>query len=419
MALPVRNVCPRRGDESGGSPCATLPENENDSTKDKIFVKWKKWTIVLKSSYYRLFLHCSILEKGKKHGIVPDMPTPTADFSYELPHERIAQTPVHPRDSAKLLTLNTRTGAQAHKVFADIVDDLRKGDVLVFNSTKVFRARLVNHDRSVEIFVLGVHEGSVEALIRPGKKFAVGSTISVFGTPFVVESKADDGVVKLTTNMTVAEMFAFCEAHGEIPTPPYVEGKGIAEEEYQTVYAQERGSVAAPTAGLHFTPELVERLKAKGVQCEYVLLHVGLGTFRPVQSTYVEDHTMHAEWGELTAEVAERINQAKREGRRIIAVGTTTVRLLEAVAQDHAAMHRDPALDGALLPYTGMLNIFIRPGFRFRIIDGMITNFHLPQSTLLMLVCAFGGKEQVFAAYAEAIKRNYRFFSFGDAMFLF
>lgn len=350
------------------------------------------------------------------------MPTPVSEFDYALPEELIAQHPAEPRDSSRLLQLNRQTGEVTHGVFGDIVDQLYAGDVLVFNATKVFKARLFNANRSEEMFVLKIGEGSAEVFLRPGKRFPVGAGFKpapcaernglkpfpASSHVFEVVKKERDGVVHVKTGMTAQEMFAFCEEHGEIPTPPYVDGKGITDTQYQTVYAKESGSVAAPTAGLHFTPEIIEQLRAKGVQIEEVILHVGMGTFRPVQSEFIEDHLMHAETVELTEQVAERLRQAKQEGRRIIAVGTTTTRLLEGIV----------ATKGELVPFAGDLNIFITPGFTFKVIDGLLTNFHLPKSTLLMLVSAFAGKNNVLSAYHQAIEHHYRFFSFGDAMLI-
>ncbi len=336
------------------------------------------------------------------------MPTPVSTFDYFLPEELIAQHPAEPRDSSRLLVLERFSGVRKHQVFTDILDELKAGDVLVFNATKVFRARLVSEDGKIEVFVLRIGEGEVEALVRPGKKFPVGSTIALFAHAFEIIEKQEDGVVRIKTNLSAEDMFAFCEKHGEIPTPPYVESKNISDEQYQTVYAKEIGSVAAPTAGLHFTPELLQRIRAKGVQIEEVILHVGIGTFRPVQSEFIEDHVMHAEMVELRKDVAERLRQAKQEGRRIIAVGTTTTRLLEGIA----------TTQGSLIAYAGNLNVFITPGYAFKVIDGLITNFHLPKSTLLMLVSAFASKEYVLAAYKEAVEQRYRFFSFGDAMLI-
>lgn len=331
------------------------------------------------------------------------MATPISQFDYDLPSEYIAQQSAEPRDSAKLMLLDRVTGAREHRVFRDIVDELRAGDVLVFNVSKVFRARLVT--TAFEVFVLAVRDGEVDALVKPGKK--VKEAVEVFGKTFPLVRRTDDGVFTFATGMTAAEMFVFCDAHGQIPTPPYV--GGVDEDaQYQTVYAREVGSVAAPTAGFHFTPELLARLRAKGVQTEEVVLHVGIGTFRPVQTETLEEHTMHSEWVSLPTDVAERLNAAKAEGRRVIAVGTTTVRVLEGVT----------AKLGRLAAYEGALNVFITPGFSFQVIDGLITNFHLPKSTLLVLIAAFAGRERVLTAYEEAKQRGYRFFSFGDAMFL-
>ena len=242
-------------------------------------------------------------------------------------------------------------------------------------------------------------------LLRPGRKFVVGADLPLPGTS--VKAKQADGVVTIVTGRTVAEMLDYCANHGVIPTPPYM-AQGVDEVAYQTVYAKEVGSVAAPTAGLHFTPELIAKLKTKGIQTEYVTLHVGLGTFRPVQVETLEEHQMHGELVSVDEETVKRLKQAKKEGRRVIAVGTTTVRVLEGVT----------AKFGELQAYSGEINMFITPGFEFKVIDGLITNFHLPKSTLLVLVSALAGRERVLAAYELAKKLGYRFFSFGDAMFI-
>lgn len=328
-------------------------------------------------------------------------------FDYELPESFIAQRSVEPRDSSKLMVVDRATGELEHRHFYDIVDLLRSGDVLVFNTSKVFKARLVDH--GIEVFLLKITDGEVECLIKPGRKFKDGDTLSIFGHDFLIAQTVHKGIRVLQTDMTAAEMIAFCDQHGQVPTPPYVKAASSIEEDYQTVYAKEVGSVAAPTAGFHFTNELLEKIKAKGVQIEYVVLHVGIGTFRPVQVDTLEEHTMHSEWVSVSAEVAERLNHAKSEGRRVIAVGTTTTRVLEGVASAH---------DGKLVAYEGDVNMFITPGYEFKIIDGLITNFHLPKSTLLVLVSALAGREHILAAYEEAKKHNYRFFSFGDAMFI-
>lgn len=338
-------------------------------------------------------------------------------FDYDLPPEYIAQTPTEPRDASKLLVMDRATGVTSHRIFRDIVDLLRPGDVVVFNTSKVFKARIVQD--GVEIFVLRMRDGEADVLLRPGKKFAVGSL--VFGK-FEVQKKHEDGIVTVTTNMTIDEMLAYCDAHGTVPTPPYVT-TNIEEARYQTVYAKCTGSVAAPTAGLHFTPELLERIRAKGVAIEKVTLHVGIGTFRPVQAATLEEHVMHSEWVEIDDATAARIVAAKSEHRRVIAVGTTTVRVLEVVAKsdDRSSRGYEGSKErgkSGLRGYSGEVNLFITPGFQFEIIDGLVTNFHLPKSTLLVLVSAFAGRDHVLAAYDVAKRQDYRFFSFGDAMFI-
>ncbi len=372
-------------------------------------------------------------------------------FNYDLPESFIAQRSVEPRDHSKLMVLSrfpsvTRRGVGGgpvagqveHRHFFDIPDLLKPGDVLVFNTSKVFKARLV--EGGVEIFVLRITNDRIECLLKPGKKFPVGSRAKMHDRTFLTESKSNDGLVTMRTGLTAVEMMQLCDDHGQIPIPPYIKQKsspptmeGLGEariDHYQTIYAKEVGSVAAPTAGFHFTDELLEKIKAKGVQIEYVVLHVGIGTFRPVQVDTLEEHKMHSEWVSVPADVATRINDAKREGRRIIAVGTTTTRVLEAVAslpssfavaQDkHGEARRGSHIASvhALQAYEGDVNMFITPGYEFKIIDGLITNFHLPKSTLLVLVSALAGREAILAAYEEAKKNHYRFFSFGDAMFI-
>ncbi|MEK7632795.1 MAG: tRNA preQ1(34) S-adenosylmethionine ribosyltransferase-isomerase QueA [Patescibacteria group bacterium] len=335
------------------------------------------------------------------------MPTPVADFSYDLPEELIAQVPIEPRDASRLLVLDRNSGEIRHRDrFAEILDELNAGDVLVFNVSKVFKARL--QIDGFEVFVLKVRDGEIDVLIRGSRKLGIGSAITVETTRWVVSNKTTDGIVTLKSSMTAGEMFAFCESAGSVPTPPYVTTELADPDRYQTVYARSTGSVAAPTAGLHFTPELIDRARAKGVQIEEVTLHVGIGTFRPVQTDHIEDHVMHAEFVEIDELTAQRIRSAKSEGCRVIAVGTTTVRVLEGVV----------ATIGELAAYSGEVNMFITPGFQFQIVDGLITNFHLPKSTLLMLVSAFADREHILAAYKEAIDHRYRFFSFGDAMFI-
>lgn len=346
------------------------------------------------------------------------MATPVSLFDYDLPESFIAQHSVEPRDQSKLMLVARRTGQTAHTIFADIVDQLLPGDVLVFNTSKVFKARLI--DGGVEMFILKILDQRLECLLKPGKKFPVGATLKMFGQDFVVEEKFEDGVVTMKTSVSAVDMLAFCDAHGQIPTPPYVK-QTATDKEYQTVYAKQVGSVAAPTAGFHFTDELLEKIRAKGVQIEEVVLHVGIGTFRPVQVDNIEEHRMHSEWVSVSADTADRINVAKREGRRVIAVGTTTTRVLEGLASQGARIPlRSGRTEGGSLlsAFEGELNIFITPGYDFKVIDGLITNFHLPKSTLLMLVSAFAGREHVLTAYEEAKQKGYRFFSFGDAMFI-
>lgn len=334
------------------------------------------------------------------------MATPISQFSYDLPPSFIAQAPIEPRDHSRLMLLDRTTGQAEDKHFFDLLDELRAGDVLVFNTSKVFKARLV--DGGVELFLLKITDGGAEALIKPGKKFPAGSTLSVFGHDFVIATESPQGIRQIKTNMSAVEMFAFCEKHGKVPTPPYVKEDASLDAKYQNVYAKQTGSVAAPTAGFHFTTELLEKIKAKGVQIEEVVLHVGIGTFRPVQVDTLEEHTMHSEWVHLDAATANRLKSAKQEDRRVIAVGTTTTRVLEGVA----------SLFGELKAYEGEVNMFITPGYEFKVIDGLITNFHLPKSTLLVLVSALAGREHILAAYERAKAQGYRFFSFGDAMFI-
>jgi len=338
------------------------------------------------------------------------MPTPISLFDYDLPAELIAQYSVEPRDQAKLLVLDRATGEVEHQHVFDLPRLLHAGDVLVFNNTKVFKARLMA-EGGMEVFLLReVAPQHWEALVKPGRKLVVGSGIGLGGIgpigpigPITVLGKNPDGTVILDMGCSRENVLRYCDAFGEVPIPPYVDKTADALENYQTVYAKEVGAVAAPTAGFHFTKRLLDELKAMGVQMEFVTLHVGLGTFRPMKTKTLEEHKMHAEWVSIDAGTADRLSVAKREGRRVIAVGTTVVRTLEATG---------------LKPFTGEVNIFITPGFEFKIIDGLITNFHLPKSTLLALVSAFAGRERILAAYEEAKKRGYRFYSFGDAMFL-
>lgn len=336
------------------------------------------------------------------------------DFDYELPEALIAQFPVEPRDTSRLLALNKVTGAVEHKAhFYELVEELNEGDVLVFNNTKVIPARLYGHREGsggkVEVLLLTpCGENRWECLVKPGKKCPVGQVI-VFDERLkaTVLDKTDFGgrIVEFTVDGIFDDII---QEIGEMPLPPYIHEKLEDKERYQTVYAKEKGSAAAPTAGLHFTPELLEKIKAKGVELEFVTLHVGLGTFRPVSVESIEDHDMHSEFYSVSPETAARINDAKAKGRRIIAVGTTSVRTLESASTD----------DGVLQGTSGWTQIFIYPGYTFKMVDALVTNFHLPQSTLLMLISALAGREHCLAAYEEAVREKYRFFSFGDAMFI-
>ncbi|HEX8981612.1 MAG TPA: tRNA preQ1(34) S-adenosylmethionine ribosyltransferase-isomerase QueA [Ktedonobacterales bacterium] len=352
-----------------------------------------------------------------------------SDFDYTLPTERIAQTPVEPRDSSRLLVVHRQTGAFEHRIFRDILDYLRPGDLLVANQSRVLPARLLGVKEGtggvVEVLLLAaradVGADCWEALVRPGKRIHTGTRL-IFGdgllTIEVLDRAAAGGrIVRLIPREgTVAEAVSRI---GVMPLPPYIHERLTDAERYQTVYAREPGSAAAPTAGLHFTSELLQRVEAMGVGIAYVTLHIGLDTFRPVEKDDLSDHVMHSEQIEMTTETAERINATRQAGGRIIAVGTTSVRTLEAVAQLTAEAQGDAEANGAVVaPYVGRTRLFITPGYQFRAVDAMITNFHLPRSTLLALVSAFAGRELIARAYAEAIAQEYRFYSFGDAMLL-
>lgn len=334
------------------------------------------------------------------------------DFSYELPKELIAQHPAEPRDHARLMLYDRKTGAVEHKHFYDLVDELRAGDVLVFNDSKVIPARLygkrVPTGGKVEVLLLTpVGEDRWEVLVKPGKKALPGTTIEFpGGLQAEVLDRTDFGgrVVHFTYDGVFDDII---DKIGEMPLPPYIHEKMEDPNEYQTVYARERGSAAAPTAGLHFTDELLQKIRDKGVEEVFVTLHVGLGTFRPVEEENIEDHQMHSEFYSITPKAADAINRAKAEGRRIIAVGTTSIRTLESAGTT-----------GKLKAGSGWTNIFIYPGFTFHIVDALVTNFHLPESTLLMLISALSTREQILHAYEIAVKEKYRFFSFGDAMFI-
>ena len=335
----------------------------------------------------------------------------THDFYYDLPKERIAQTPVEPRDHSRLLVMDRFTGEMEHRHFYDIVDYLRPGDLLVINDSRVLPARLYGYKEDtgahMELLLLEQKENMVwECLAKPGKKAKPGVKL-IFGDGLlpgeVVDVKEDGNrMVKFTCN---GNFYSVLDQIGQMPLPPYITEKLQDKERYQTVYSKELGSAAAPTAGLHFTPELMDKIRAMGVDFASVTLHVGLGTFRPVKAQEVAEHKMHSEHCLLPKETAEKILKTKANGGRVIAVGTTSCRTLESVA----------TFTGQIQPWEGYTDIFIYPGYEFKVLDGLITNFHLPESTLIMLVSAFAGREHILHAYEEAVKLEYRFFSFGDA----
>lgn len=340
----------------------------------------------------------------------------TADFYYDLPQELIAQDPLEDRSSSRLMVLNRADESIEHKVFSDIIDYLHPGDVLVLNNTRVIPARLYGIKKDtgakVELLLLKrITADKWETLVKPGKKCKPGAVLS-FG----------DGLLEATVLETVEDGNRIIEFHyegifeeildklGEMPLPPYITHKLQDRERYQTVYSKYDGSAAAPTAGLHFTPELLDAIRTKGIEIAEVTLHVGLGTFRPVKVENVDEHIMHSEYYEITSEAADMINAAKKEGRRVICVGTTSLRTVESAASISE--------DGLIHAGSAWTQIFIYPGYDFKCVDALITNFHLPESTLVMLVSALAGKDFIMRAYAEAIKEKYRFFSFGDAMFI-
>ncbi|WP_277668294.1 tRNA preQ1(34) S-adenosylmethionine ribosyltransferase-isomerase QueA [Caproiciproducens galactitolivorans] len=339
----------------------------------------------------------------------------TKDFYYDLPKELIAQTPLEPRDSSRLLTLNRKTGEISHKHFYDIIDCLNPGDCLVLNDSRVLPARLygVKEDTGakVEFLLLTHREGDVwEVLCGPGKRAKPGTRFS-FGDGLLkaeVLEIIEDGN-RLARFIYDGNFYEILDKIGQMPLPHYITKPLENNERYQTVYSKEIGSAAAPTAGLHFTPELLERVKQKGVKVAFVTLHVGLGTFRPVTAERVVDHKMHSEHYYLPKETADCINATKKNGGRVIAVGTTSCRTLETVGTK----------EGCIKESSGWTDIFIYPGYQYKVLDGLITNFHLPESTLIMLVSAFAGYDHIMNAYKVAVQEKYRFFSFGDAMFIY
>lgn len=338
----------------------------------------------------------------------------TSDFYYDLPKELIAQTPAEPRDSSRLLILNKENGSIENKHFYNIIDYLNEGDLLVVNDSRVLPARIFGiKDETgarVEFLLLKQICGNKwETLCKPGKKAKVGSNFN-FGDGLMtaeVTEVTDDGnrIVDFSCD---GDFFATLDEIGQMPLPPYITAELKDKERYQTVYSHELGSAAAPTAGLHFTPELMEKIKSKGVKFAYVTLHVGLGTFRPVKVDDVTNHKMHSEHYEIPEETAKLIKETKKNGGRVIAVGTTSCRTLESVASFY----------GEIKPCSGYTDIFIYPGYDFKVLDGLITNFHLPESTLIMLVSAFAGYDNIMNAYTSAVNEKYRFFSFGDAMLI-
>lgn len=338
----------------------------------------------------------------------------TSDFYYELPQELIAQDPLEDRSSSRLLHLDRRTGEISHGTFQDILTYLKPGDCLVINDTKVIPARLFGRKEDtgavIELLLLKRRENDVwETLVKPGKKAKVGTKL-IFGDGILCGEILD--VVEEGNRLIQFQYEGIFEEIldqlGEMPLPPYITHKLKDKNRYQTVYAKHEGSAAAPTAGLHFTPELLQRVKEMGVKIAHVTLHVGLGTFRPVKVEDVAEHHMHSEFYVVEQEQAALVNETKRNGGRVICVGTTSCRTLESATDE----------EGKLQAGSGWTEIFIYPGYQFKIMDGLITNFHLPESTLLMLVSAFAGKEMIMAAYKEAVRERYRFFSFGDAMFI-
>jgi S-adenosylmethionine:tRNA ribosyltransferase-isomerase len=334
------------------------------------------------------------------------------DFDYELPEALIAQTPVEPRDSSRLLVLDRQSGDMRHQIFSQIVDHIQPGDLLIANDTKVMPARLLGKRADtggrVEVFLLHRRSQDLwEVLVKPGKRMRPGQRVWFDDSLSCVVEDVTEYGGRIVRFLYEGLFETVLDALGETPLPPYIHQKLADPDRYQTVYARERGSAAAPTAGLHFTPELMNKVRDKGASFAFVTLNIGLGTFRPVRIESIADHVMHREFYSISPDTVDRILENKRQGGRIIAVGTTAVRTLESAA-----------VTGQLTAGSAWSELFIYPGFQFRIIDALITNFHLPQSTLLMLVSAFAGRENVLAAYREAVRQNYRFFSFGDAMFI-
>lgn len=340
------------------------------------------------------------------------MPTSVSDYTYVLPPQQIAQTPASPQESAKLMVLNRAQNSRTHHHVSDLPVFFQPGDVVVINNTKVFRARLhaVIHGKQTELFLVRPQDNDRWiALGKPGKKIMVGQTIEI-APEFIatVYEKHADGTLTIGFGLTAEQTIEKANIYGSVPLPPYI--KTITNDDaYQTSYAKHVGSVAAPTAGFHLTPQIRHTLVQRGVTFVEITLHVGLGTFLPIKSDTLESHAMHSEWVHVSERAAQVIKKAKQDKRRVVAIGTTTVRTLEGVAAKN---------NGEIAAYEGDVNLFITPGFRFQIIDGMLTNFHLPKSTLLVLVSAFATREFILSSYEDAVKNDYRFYSFGDAMLI-
>ena len=339
----------------------------------------------------------------------------TSDFNYELPEELIAQTPLERRDASRLMTLRRTDGALEHHHFYELPDFLKPGDCLILNNSRVLPARLLGQrlpgGGACEVLLL-IDRGNKtwECLVRPGRKMKPGTHLSFGGGELTAEVTEElPGGNRLVRFNYEGIFLEVLERLGKMPLPPYIKEELQDQERYQTVYSKVLGSAAAPTAGLHFTPELLEKIAAMGVGIGYVTLHVGLGTFRPVKEDEIESHPMHSEYCVISQETADLINRTRAAGGRCICVGTTSCRTLESFARE----------DGHMEPSAGWTDIFIYPGYKFKVMDGLVTNFHLPESTLIMLVSAFAGREHILNAYNEAVRERYRFFSFGDAMFLY
>lgn len=337
----------------------------------------------------------------------------TKDFSYNLPKELIASVPVNPRDTSRLMLLNRKLKKIEHRFFNEFPDLLTSDYVMVFNKTRVFPARLKAQidEKDAEILLLkNTEKNKWQCMVKPGKKFTENKEIQILGKKESIKAKVifiyEDGTREIEFHVN-GNFEEWVEENGNAPLPPYIKNSPAGMNEYQTVYAEETGSIAAPTAGLHFTDEVFKKLKSKNIETTFVTLHVGRGTFLPVKSEKIEDHVMHSEWYEMTSETADFLNNARNKGKKILAVGTTSVRVLESNFKN-----------GSFHPKKTETDIFIYPGYEFQAIDALLTNFHLPESTLIMLISAFAEKEFIFKAYEEAIREKYRFYSFGDAMLI-